>query len=119
LSACPVCRRDDCHYLELRDRQSWHPPLAELERLGDVAADALPPIWRCRPERPGVAVIALDPREALYVLANGCTLNDEPYAASLEGCDGRVQGDGRVAVRITPLHLHAATFVDSGAAVAA
>jgi hypothetical protein len=49
-----------------------------------------------------VFTIALDPGEATFVLARGwATLDSVRYRVSLEGCSGRVDGDGRVMVRCT------------------
>jgi len=99
---CPICHDEGCHYYQLRLSETWHPPVAD--RQDGIPADYVRPVWRLRPERHGIAVIALDPREALWVLANGCTLDGHQYHASLED-DGRVQGDGRVQVRIVPAEL--------------
>ena len=111
--SCPVCGEEDCHYNRLYLAQSWHPPVAERQQA--IPREYLVPLWRCRPDRPGVGVIDLDPREACYVLANGCTLDGIRYSASFEGWDGIVQRDGRVTVRITPLELAPAEFIDAAA----
>lgn len=112
---CPVCAQDGCPYWQLHRAQSWHPPPAGLGRPAGIPPDSLRPLWRCTPGRSGVAVVALDPREALVVLANGCTIDGRPHRASLEGQDGRVEADGRVAVRIAPVELlPTLAFVDSG-----
>ncbi len=61
----------------------------------------LAPVFRCEPSIDrGVFTIALDPSEAAFVLERGCaTLDGIRYRMSLYGLDGRIEGDGRVAVR--------------------
>lgn len=66
----------------------------------NLPADHLCPIWRREATLNGVASIALDPREAEFVLERGFALLDgEVWTTSLDW-DGIVEGDGRVAVRI-------------------
>lgn len=80
--------------------------------------DYLEPVWRLRPDRPGPAAIALDPREACYVVANGAVLDGVTYEASFDGWDGAIQVDGRVVVRLNPVQAEARIFTDAaGAAV--
>lgn len=69
----------------------------------NLPEDYLEPVWRLRPDRPGPCALALDPREACYVLANGATLDGVTYTASFAGWDGMVQPDGRVTVRLNPV----------------
>lgn len=66
-----------------------------------VPTDLLSPIWRCEPNHgSGVFTIGLDPREARVVLERGwASLDGVRYRASLKGCSGDVDGDGRVMVR--------------------
>jgi hypothetical protein len=69
--------------------------------LRRLPADHLCPIWRREPAVNGVGSIALDPREARFVLERGWALLDgEKWTTSLDW-DGIVEGDGRVSVRIT------------------
>ena len=74
--------------------------------------DYLTPVWRLRPDRPGPASIALDPREACFVVANGATIDGISYEASFDGWGGEVQTDGRVVVRLNPVELEARDYVD-------
>lgn len=108
---CPVCGDADCHYWELYRQQTWHAPTpTPAPRADGIPAESrgyLQPIWRYEPARPGPAAIALDPREACWVIANGCTLDGVTYRASFDGWDGRVQPDGRVTVRIDPVEAPA------------
>jgi hypothetical protein len=59
-------------------------------------------LWRLEPAHgTGVAVIALDPDEARFVLERGYGLLDgERWRASLDGWHGRPDMDGRVSVRL-------------------
>jgi hypothetical protein len=61
----------------------------------------LPPVFRCEPSIDrGIFTIALDPREAEFVLERGwVTLDGIRYRVNLYGLDGQVEGDGRVVVR--------------------
>jgi hypothetical protein len=63
--------------------------------------ERLDPIWRCLPNHgSGVFTLGLDPFEAAFVLTRGYGILDGVrYKASLSGCDGRVQSDGRIMVR--------------------
>lgn len=62
--------------------------------------DHLPPLWRREPNGTGVGSIALDPREAEYVVGRGwAKLNGELFKV-LYDWDAIVEGDGRVSVRI-------------------
>ena len=70
-------------------RRAWHLP-----------DDHLRPIWRGYLNGNGVGTIALDPREAKWVLAHGCLLDGVRYRCSLQGFDGALEKDGRVTVRI-------------------
>lgn len=70
------------------------------EEFADRLGAHLTPIWRHQPNHgSGIFVMGLDPRDACYVLANGAKVDGKTYRVSFEGCDGKVQGDGRVAVR--------------------
>ena len=66
-----------------------------------VPDDYLLPIWRLTPNHGrGIFTVGLDPREAEFVLERGwATLDGVRYRVNLEGCDGTLQGDGRVMVR--------------------
>ena len=65
-----------------------------------LPSDHLRPIFRQRPGNGGVFTIALDPREAAFVLGRGwATLDGVRYHVSLDGCDGVVDMDGRVMIR--------------------
>lgn len=75
--------------------------------------DYLEPVWRLRPDRPGPAAIALDPREACHVVANGCTLDGIVYDASFDGWGGEVQSDGRVTVRLNPQEAEGRVWSDA------
>lgn len=59
------------------------------------------PVWRNQPaHESGVFTIGLDPLEAAFVLERGwATLDGVRYRVSLDGCDGAVDGDGRIMVR--------------------
>jgi hypothetical protein len=87
-------------------------------RLPNLPQDHLKPIWRLRPDRPGPCALALDPREACFVLANGATLDGITYTASFEGWDGIVEADGRVTVRLNPVAAEVRSFTDAAGAVA-
>lgn len=116
---CPVCGEAGCHYWAMQQRQTWHPAPAPVEIPAESRApDALIPIWRYEPVRPGPAAIALDPREACWVIANGCTLDGVEYRASFDGWDGRVQPDGRVTVRIDPIEAPVLARIEPAGAVA-
>lgn len=66
----------------------------------NLPADHLCPLWRREATTNGVASIALDPREASFVLERGFALLDgEVWKTSLDW-GGIVEGDGRVSVRI-------------------
>lgn len=78
--------------------------------------DYLTPVWRLRPDKPGPAAIALDPREACFVVANGATLDGVTYEASFDGWDGTIQADGRVTVRLNPVQIEARVFTDAAGA---
>ena len=67
----------------------------------NLPSDHLRPVFRQRPGNGGVFTIALDPREAEFVLARGWAILDGvQYRASLDGCGGgEVEMDGRVMVR--------------------
>ena len=75
--------------------------------------DYLAPVWRLRPDRPGPCALALDPREACYVIANGAKLDGISYTATFDGWDGAVETDGRVTVRLNPVELEVRTFTDA------
>lgn len=62
--------------------------------------DHLRPIWRGFPNGNGVGTIGLDPREAEFVLENGCSFDGVRYRATLDGWTGTPDRDGRVTVRI-------------------
>jgi len=79
--------------------------------LPPLPTDYLTPVWRLRPDRPGPAALALDPREACYVVANGCTLDGIAYTATFTGWDGITQPDGRVTVRLEPMLLESRDYV--------
>lgn len=61
----------------------------------------LRPLWRCEPNHgSGVFAIALDPKEAAFVLDRGwATLDGVRYRVNLYGCSGDIDGDGRIMVR--------------------
>lgn len=63
--------------------------------------DYLIPIWRCQPNHgSGTFTIALDPREAAFVLERGwAKLDGIRYRTNTEGCDPNVQSDGRIMIR--------------------
>ena len=69
--------------------KAWPPP------------DYLRPIWRAYMNGNGVGVLALDPREADWVLEHGATLDGIRYRC-LHGTPGMEtpEKDGRVAVRL-------------------
>jgi hypothetical protein len=67
--------------------------------------DHLPAIWRGNPNGTGIGVIALDPREAAYVLEHGCTIDGERWTASRGGFQPTAQQDGRVVLRLTKQEL--------------
>ena len=51
------------------------------------------PIWRCYMNGTGVGALALDPREAEFVLERGwAVLDGKRYRVSLEGWDGKPAG---------------------------
>lgn len=78
-----------------------------------LPVDHLSPVWMLEPFRPGPCAIALDPREACFVVANGCTLDGIRYRASFKGWDGEVGEDGRVVVRLDPVEgIQAQDFID-------
>lgn len=87
---------------------------------GRLPDDVLQPIWLMEIEAPryGPGAIALDPREACYVLANGAELDGRRFVASFEGWDGRVRPDGRVVLRLDPVERELG-FVDAAACAAA
>ena len=62
--------------------------------------DHLRPIWRGYLNGNGVGTLALDPREAKWVLEHGATLDGVRYRCSLKGWPGTVEKDGRVTVRL-------------------
>ena len=66
-----------------------------------LPADHLAPLWRLQPNHERhVFVLALDPREAGFVLGRGwATLDGERYLPSLDGWDGMIGKDGRVSLR--------------------
>lgn len=82
-------------------------------RKSVLPSDHLKPIWRCTPNHSsGIFTIALDPREAAFVLERGwATLDDIRYKVTLEGCDGKVQGDGRIMVRCNVADAEGAKFL--------
>lgn len=84
--------------------------------LPPLPRDHLAPVWRLRPDRPGPGALALDPREACYVVAHGCTLDGISYTASFQGWDGITQPDGRVTVRIDPVVEEVRAFSDAAGA---
>lgn len=67
----------------------------------DTPNDHLSPVWRCEPNHgSGVFTVALDPREAAFVLDRGwASLDEIKYRVSLKGCTGNVDSDGRIMVR--------------------
>lgn len=69
----------------------------------EIPADYVVPIWRANPNGTGVGTIALDPREADYVLEHGCTIDGEAWAASRGAWGPEPQTDGRVTIRIVKL----------------
>jgi hypothetical protein len=60
----------------------------------------LTPVWRFYPYTKTTASIALDPREAEYVLEHGATIDGEPFAASLKGWSTEPDLEGRITVRL-------------------
>jgi hypothetical protein len=70
-----------------------------------LPADHLSPIWRRMPTVTGVASMALDPREAEFVVGRGwAVLDGEKWRATL-AWDGIVESDGRVDVRLARVEL--------------
>lgn len=117
-AACPACGDPGCHYWLLRRNETWHPLAAGLDRSAIPESNYLTPIYRFEPVRPSQPfAIALDPREACYVIANGATLDGHRYRCSFDGWDGTVGPDGRVVVRCDPEEIdeHYA-FVDASRA---
>lgn len=104
-NGCPICKEPSCAYWLMFQRQAWHP--AKVTRAFHPGFpkpdDYLIPVWRHEIEtvgRPGA--IGLDPREALFVLYHGATINGHRYEASLDGWGPLPQMDGRVTVRLNP-----------------
>jgi hypothetical protein len=65
-----------------------------------LPSDHLRPIFRQRPGNGGVFTIALDPREAEFVLERGwATLDGVRYKASTDGCGDELDWDGRRMIR--------------------
>ena len=63
----------------------------------------LQPIWRFYPHAKTTASIALDPREAEWVLKHGATIDGEPFRASLKGWSTEPDLEGRITVRLDPV----------------
>jgi hypothetical protein len=62
----------------------------------------LQPVWRFYPHARTSAAIALDPREAAWVLEHGATIDGERYTASLKGWSTTPDLEGRITVRLDP-----------------
>ena len=65
-----------------------------------LPVDYIPAVWRGVPNGTGVGIIALDPREAAWVLEHGCTIDGERWSATAAGWSPLAQSDGRVVVRL-------------------
>jgi hypothetical protein len=65
-----------------------------------LPADHLSPIWRRMPTVTGVASMALDPREAQFVVERGWAVLDGVKWRATLAWDGSVESDGRVDVRL-------------------
>lgn len=67
-----------------------------------IPDDYLVPITRLSPShRSNVMTVALDPREAAFVLDRGwATIDGVRWRVTLNGWDGLPQSDGRVVVRL-------------------
>jgi hypothetical protein len=101
---CPICGAAGCHYWELKRTGTWHPVPAALDHELVLPADHLSPRMYFEPQKSGASfAIALDPREACWVIANGTNVDGRRYRVSFDGWDGRVGHDGRVVVRCDPL----------------
>ncbi len=71
------------------------------EEFADRIGPYLTPITRqADTHGNGVSYIALDPREACYVIAKGAKIDGKPVKVTLDGMDGHVESDGRVTVKI-------------------
>jgi hypothetical protein len=76
-----------------------------LQLSARLPVDHLSPIWRRMPTVTGVASMALDPREAEFVVGRGwAVLDGEKWRATL-AWDGIVESDGRVDVRLARVEL--------------
>jgi hypothetical protein len=66
-----------------------------------LPGEHLPPIWRAYPNGTGVAAIAVDPVEGEFLLRRGwATLDGERWLVNLEGQNGKIDRDGRMALRL-------------------
>ena len=65
-----------------------------------LPTDYLLPLWRGVPNGTGVGTVAVDPREAEFVLAHGLKIDGDHWRVVRGGFPALPGGDGRVTLRV-------------------